>query len=939
MSQQPAAADSSLGMQHFEYALSRIHQLDTAIVYFQKALPLLSASGQWETYTNALNALHYCYFEQDDFVQAEHYALAALRAARRQPDSLSMAYAYALNNLGTVCSLKGDHYGAVAYFRQAMQLQQALPGQEDGLADACSNLGLMLMRTGDFGQALTYVQQALRLKKSSLPKGEADPLLARTYRILAEIYQGLGRPAASDTCLHRIDELLADVAGNNIRRLRHEQYLADYYLENGRLEQATAALNRLETLQSPGQPFRPEAVAQLRGEIALEYGAFGQAQALFRRALRLQRARGNFGRPGLLANLYDLLARASAGLDQQDSCLHYFDLALHTLGASTNFLKAGDFIYPRQSLRVLLHKGEVLQKWGLYQAMLHNSQLASLAVQQLRQEYRGEYSKTLLAELAAPIYEQGIAAAWQLYATTPDPYLLETAFVFSEQSKAILLLESLLNAQAGLSLPASLRHELYALEASLDFYRRKDFEARQAGTHESERAAWEQEVFSLHLRHDSLLRVLETTYPAYYQQKYAREFSGPAALQDLLEADQLLLSYFHTPAYLYLFAVGRDSSSFYRLETGPGYDRKMRRFLQLLSQPPAQPEQADSMLWLAGHFYRKLIPPAAAAYPRLTLIPHGLLGYLPFEALLQGDEASWAGLKYQQLPWLVKRHACSYAYSATLYATARTPARGQGFAHKWLGMAPAYSAAQMSRLGGGSEGLASRSDSSYLPFAQEEVQSLKALLGGHALLKQQASEQAFRQEAGRYAILHLATHATIADRNPLYNQLFFSPEGSKAENDGLLETHELYRMHIPADLVVLSACQTGTGTLQLGEGIISLSRGFRMAGSSSLLVSLWDVPDEPTAALMKAFYQELIQGQPKDMALQRAQLAYLARQQESVYAHPRFWAGFVPLGNMEPLTYLGKSSLRYVWIAGGLLLLVLLVLLARKGAARFFLRA
>jgi len=145
-----------------------------------------------------------------------------------------------------------------------------------------------------------------------------------------------------------------------------------------------------------------------------------------------------------------------------------------------------------------------------------------------------------------------------------------------------------------------------------------------------------------------------------------------------------------------------------------------------------------------------------------------------------------------------------------------------------------------------------------------------------------------------------------------------APGGGEEEN--FLFVNDLYNMNIPAEMVVLSACETGLGELKAGEGIASLSRAFSYAGAQSIITTLWSVNDQKTAELMQKFYQNIAAGDPKDIALQKAKLSFL-ESQDNYHAHPFFWAAPIPVGSMEAID---GGIPAYVY---GLVLLLILLLL------------
>jgi hypothetical protein len=132
-------------------------------------------------------------------------------------------------------------------------------------------------------------------------------------------------------------------------------------------------------------------------------------------------------------------------------------------------------------------------------------------------------------------------------------------------------------------------------------------------------------------------------------------------------------------------------------------------------------------------------------------------------------------------------------------------------------------------------------------------------------------------------------------------------------------------MKFNADLVVLSACETGFGEYQTGNGISSLAQSFMYAGTPSLLVSLWQVNDMSTSVIMKRYYQELQKGKTKSVAIQQAKLAYL-KEAENIAAHPAFWAAFIQLGNIQPIQLVSNGSSFWIWGPMGIGMFALMLL-------------
>jgi CHAT domain-containing protein len=188
-----------------------------------------------------------------------------------------------------------------------------------------------------------------------------------------------------------------------------------------------------------------------------------------------------------------------------------------------------------------------------------------------------------------------------------------------------------------------------------------------------------------------------------------------------------------------------------------------------------------------------------------------------------------------------------------------------------------------------------------LPYAVAEAEDAVRQCGGTAFIDSSATEEKYKIEAGKYDIIHLAMHTLVDDNNPAYSKMIFSDSGKGGE-DGFLNTYEVYTVPVNAMMVVLSSCNTGTGKLVSGEGILSLARGFLFAGSRSVVMSMWEVEDYSASAVVKSFYRNMRGGQSKSAALRNARLSFL-RKADQTRSHPYYWAALVIYGDDAPLWY------------------------------------
>ena len=200
-----------------------------------------------------------------------------------------------------------------------------------------------------------------------------------------------------------------------------------------------------------------------------------------------------------------------------------------------------------------------------------------------------------------------------------------------------------------------------------------------------------------------------------------------------------------------------------------------------------------------------------------------------------------------------------------------------------------------------------------LPGARTEVNEISRLAGRQRVTLLQgssATESAIRAASADKAVLHFATHAIVSDDQPFGSFLALRPSAPEAATDGSLTAREIYGLKLRADLVVLSACRSGSGLVN-GDGIATFARAFIYAGTPSVVTSLWDVADQPTNRLLTEFYRAWFGRASKARALRAASLKLLGELRGgkvqidtpagpvTVPEHPVFWAGFALIGEPE----------------------------------------
>ena len=331
-----------------------------------------------------------------------------------------------------------------------------------------------------------------------------------------------------------------------------------------------------------------------------------------------------------------------------------------------------------------------------------------------------------------------------------------------------------------------------------------------------------------------------------------------AELKALVGPDETLVEYYYQGTDLYAFLLDRERLLALRLDA-----------TQLASQVQSLRktlEDTESQAWQqsARGLYQRLWQPLEKLITskNVIVVAHGALHYLPFAALQDAEGK-----------FLLDRHSLRFLPSASVLK----------FLH------PVLQNKDGRLLALGNPDLDDpRLD---LAFAEGEAKLVASLYpSSRVLVRKDASESNFKKAGSVFSRIHFASHGKFQADEPLKSGLYLAKD---ADNDGVLTVGELYSMNLEADLVTLSACETGLGKISNGDDVVGLTRGFLYAGSRSIVASLWSVDDKATATLMQAFYANLASMNKRE-ALRQAQIK--ARE---AFPHPFFWAAFQLTGRAE----------------------------------------
>ncbi|MCB0839894.1 MAG: CHAT domain-containing protein, partial [Bacteroidetes bacterium] len=520
-----------------------------------------------------------------------------------------------------------------------------------------------------------------------------------------------------------------------------------------------------------------------------------------------------------------------------------------------------------------------------------------------------------------------IRTSWALYEHSEDENYLREAFYISERSKANLLMEALRESEAQQF--AGIDPELLVLEAQiqseLNDLDKRLFDARQGETKVEEKqvSEWESKQFALKQSFDSLKKSIETHHPEYFQLKYNNEVSGLDEIQKKVPDETTLLEYFVGDSNLYMFVIYQEGYHAIKQAVNPRLVTQIKDVREGIYQWYFDPNATEKEMQIylgryqknASDLYASLIAPVKNQLgnlsEKLVIIPDGPLGYLPFEVLLSESASDKAIVA--NLPYLLRDHSISYSYSVNLWSELKDRKRGFTGKEGVLAFAPSFT--RKDEVASNRE-VVPNNYFTPLQYNQDEAKAIHETFGGQMFLGESATLNAFYENMSDFPIIHLASHGKTHDKDSRYSYIAFADPRDTAQKQ-LLYVSDLYNLHFNADLVVLSACETGLGTLYRGEGITSLARAFTYAGAQSIATTLWQVDDQTSAILMKTFYEFLDQGFSKDEALRQAKLKLIEDQYD-----PFFWAGYILIGDAEPARKPGRTYLWLLFVVGGVLVTV-----------------
>ena len=790
------------------------------------------------------------------------------------------------NNVGNIYHRQDRFEEAIACYEQAYE-QLLTYGDSEELVIALSNMSMCLITLNDYSRALATYERAQLLcgeEKMPLLRAQAD------YNI-AYLYYLRGQHSRAIEMLHAARRRCEATSDDYHFALCHLD-LAEIYLELNLSHEAVHMAHEGQDLfrklgmgyeEAKCQAYEAMGFSQF-GKAVRAVELFGESRAKFVREknlvwpslIDLYQALVLFNE-GRLFESHRLCSQAAAFFD--GSFLPGKAVLCHLLFARLA-LRRGEPSVAREECQralerlkgleapVLCHQAHFLlaeaqQASGESSAAYESYQQARRSLETLRSSLRSEELKISFMKDRLEVYERLVEVCLR---DPARPRAVEESFSYIELAKSRSLAERLVREERtipaeGASGQSGLVRRIRDMREELNwYYRRIEQEQLRAEQPSPERIEKLQQEALAH--ENELLRVLREISSAESAPEGGAPFANALAdVRGCLPIDAALIEFFSVRENFVAVIVTHDSLEIVPLTPVSRVSNLMRMLDFQISKFRLAAEYVrtfeKSLLAAAQahlqELYTELVAPLRGRFSakHLVIVPHGVLHYLPFHALFDGQR------------YLVDSFTLSYAPSAGIFALCqRKPSEAAG--------PPLVIGVPDSRA----------------PFIQNEAESVaRALPDAELILGAEQGEEALREKGPRSRLIHVATHGQYRPDNPLFSGIRLGT--------GYLNLYDLYQFHLNADLVTLSGCATGMNVVGAGDELLGLVRGLLHAGARSLLLTLWDVQDRTTADFMSLFYNRLASSGNTAAALQESMWEL-----RSAHPHPYYWAPLVLVGKI-----------------------------------------
>jgi len=817
-------------------------RFEDSLALFQKAIDISKKINSAEHEIKCLRQMSATYWDQNDLKNYFILNNAALRLSRIINHKIEEGRS--LNNLG-LYYWKIDNYAeALNHYDQSLKIAANESNLIDQ-ADSLYNIGGIFKDIGEYEKSLEYSLKAL----------EIDQILRNKNSIAMDL-NNIG-------ITYRRKWFMTENKDDMLKSLK---YFNDSILLAKETDDKKTLIDVTNNI----------------GTIYSDLKEYGKSLEYFTRACKIAEERRD---------------RESASMIYNNMGIVQFNLG--NFEESTKlYQKAIDLALEFQGGQVLweayLESANAYKKHQMYAEALQNYKNSISVIENIRSSINMEEYKAIYLGVNKRIeaYQNIIDLLYILKTRFPDRHYDQEAFDYLEKAKARAFLDSLevssVNVSQGIDMKLSNREKEVARDISKLYTK-----LLMPELSDDERKTAIEQLKSSEEKYEELKREIRATSPAYANLRYPKSLTYKEIERNILDSGVAYFCYSIGKEKSYGFVLSERGLKMFPIPSRQDIQNQVIEYRRAIS------DKENRDFRLGKELFKELVLPGLdQEIKKIIIIPDDVLNMLPFETLITDEKA---------VHWLIQDYSISYApsISSLRELDLRNGNKRNRSQKDIIAFGdPYYGSNEEDNTGYGTDLFrdfysAPTVGFFRLRFSGLETQKISSLFKPakrDVYLRESASEEQLKSKnLADYKIIHFATHGLIDDKKPARSSIILSLDRDPTE-DGFLQMREIINLNMHADLVTLSACQTGLGQFIRGEGIEGLSRAFFYAGASSVLMSLWAVNDEATYQLMERFYYHLRSSRSLMNALRIAKLEMI---NSSALSHPYYWAGFIISGKTD----------------------------------------
>jgi len=866
---------------------------------------------------------------------SEHYTKALFLAKKfhledKQEECLKFLEIYNLYNKGKKHRSSGDHEGSIVFFNNAISVARKIKSKEHEVK-CLRQLSATYWRLNDLQNYFTLNKKALRIAKELKHKKEQGRCLNNIglfYWRLDYYSKALG--------FYEKALIIARIINNKREESNYLNNIAITYIHMGNYRKALECL--MEVLLIDQQLGKDIYVAMdfnnigetLRKKASVSGNKEDLKKALkrFNQSLQIIRIIKD---EKIEVRILNNVGSVHVDLEIYNKALQYFQegyekakeiqdveamgMILNNMGIvhfkrgnyekSLSFLKkaiqiSSDFQFNQILWEAYFWLGQCYEKNNQFFKAVACYQKSIDVIDDIRSQIFLDSHKAGFVKDKLEVYEFLLALLYLLYKKNPSGDFAHLIFHTVERAKARAFLENLRESRVDIRerLDQKLKKEERDLNKKISSIM---MELSQGDLSEKRR---KELLMNLRHREDEYMRLISkmrVETPEVANLVSPQPCQVKTIQEKLLDEETVLIEYFLGKKNSFLIFITNTDLRVHSLPSRDSIEKSIKGYLKIISQSPK--EEFKGTL-AAERVYKELLSLVDKIIPvlveNLIIVPDGILYYLPFETLIFSFHGGSGKKKY-----LIEEYNITYTPSSSSLLFLLDNTKRRKFTKGLLAFGnPSYNFTSTSNNEGNksyiqvlkelysSQGF----DCFPLPYSQTEIQNISQYFPKkkrNIYLEREANEDIVKKITLKdYQVIHFACHGFFDENFPFRSALVLALDKSTDE-DGFLQVREIYNLRMQADLIVLSACQTGIGKLEKGEGILGLPRTFFYAGARSVVSTLWKVEDKTTANFMNFFYKFLSQGRDKARAMKLAKLEMI----DSKYSHPFYWGAFILNGD------------------------------------------